>query len=138
MRRLVDESQPTVIKGKVHSDWRDSVGRESNVEQSAVLPLNQLLTAGKTSMDTTSPWRTLFENWPGAIPRTGIAITKFQESVEFVDFLVSGGIVLLERPTPDSSNARKVMLEYEAISAVKITSTVELARFQVMGFQPPM
>lgn len=89
-------------------------------------------------METTSPWRTLFENWPAAIPRTGIAITKFQESVEFIDFLVSGGIVLLERATPDSSNARKVMLEYDAISAVKITTTVELARFQVMGFQPPM
>ena len=82
-------------------------------------------------------WRALFENWPESIPRRGVVITQFQENVAFVGFLVSGGIVLLERDKPDTIGARKVMVAYDAIAAIKITDVIELARFQVMGFQPP-
>lgn len=82
-------------------------------------------------------WKSLFENWPEAIPRQGLLVTSFQEQVPFIDYLVSGGILLLERDKPDSYGARKVMVAYEHISAVKITSPMELARFQVMGFQTP-
>jgi hypothetical protein len=88
-------------------------------------------------METAESWRALFENWPESIPRQGMVITTFQESIPFINYLVSGGILLLERDKPDSLGARKVMLSYEAISAVKITSVIELARFQVMGFQAP-
>lgn len=82
-------------------------------------------------------WRALFENWPEAIPRQGLAVTTFQESIPFTNFMISGGIVLLERDKPDSYGARKVMLAYDSIAAVKITSVIDLARFQVMGFQAP-
>ncbi len=88
-------------------------------------------------METAESWRALFENWPESVPREGLVVTKFQESIPFTDFLISGGILLLERDRPDSAGARKVMLAYDAISAVKITSTMELAQFQVMGFQAP-
>jgi hypothetical protein len=88
-------------------------------------------------MHTAEAWRTLFENWPEAIPRQGILITSFNESIPFRDFLISGSIVLVERETPDSLGARKVMVAYDAISAVKITNPMDLARFQVMGFQAP-
>lgn len=88
-------------------------------------------------MQTAESWRTLFESWPAAIPREGLLVTTFQETIPFVGFLVSGGILLVERDKPDSFGARKVMVAYEAISAVKITSPAELARFQVMGFQAP-
>jgi hypothetical protein len=88
-------------------------------------------------MHTAEAWRTLFENWPEAIPRQGILITSFNESIPFRDFLISGSIVLVERETPDSLGARKVMVAYDGISAVKITSPMDLARFQVMGFQAP-
>ncbi len=82
-------------------------------------------------------WRSLFENWPESIEREGIVVTIHGESIPFVNYLISGGIVLLERDKPDTLGARKVMIVYEAIAAVKITSPMELARFQVMGFQPP-
>lgn len=88
--------------------------------------------------ETIAAWRSLFENWPETIPREGIVVTRFQESIPFVSFLISGSIVLLERDRPDGSGARKVMLAYDSISALKITSPIEMARFQVMGFQPPM
>jgi hypothetical protein len=83
-------------------------------------------------------WRNLFENWPAALPQEGIVVTIFNEQIPFTAFMVSGGILLLERDKPDQFNARKVMVAYSAIAAVKSTSPMELARFQVMGFQPPM
>lgn len=88
-------------------------------------------------MNSGEHWRNLFENWPQSIPRRGLLITTFNEAISFVDFLVSGGIVLLERDRPDSLGARKVFVAYDAISAVKITDVVDLVRFQTMGFQPP-
>ncbi|MDX1966636.1 MAG: hypothetical protein SFV23_05645 [Planctomycetaceae bacterium] len=88
-------------------------------------------------MHAAEAWRTLFENWPESIPRSGLLVTSFCETIQFKDFLISGSILLVERDIPDSQGARKVMVSYDAILAVKITSPLELARFQVMGFQPP-
>lgn len=88
-------------------------------------------------MQSAEAWRSLFENWPDSVPRTGLLVAAFGETIQFRDFLISGSLLLLEREVPDSQGARKVMLGYDAILAVKITSPMELARFQVMGFQPP-
>ena len=88
-------------------------------------------------MQSAESWRSLFENWPESIPREGLLVTNFQETIPFNGFLVSGGILLVARDKPDTFGARKVMVAYEAISAVKITSPAELGRFQVMGFQAP-
>jgi hypothetical protein len=88
-------------------------------------------------MDTSENWRALFENWPESIPREGLLVTTFNEHVPFTGFLISGGVLLVERDKPDSYGTRKVMLTYSAILAVKITSPLEIGRFQVMGFQPP-
>lgn len=88
-------------------------------------------------MHTAEAWRTIFENWPDSIPRSGLLVTAFSETIEFKDFLISGALLFVERNVPDSQGARKVMISYEAIQAVKFTSPMELARFQVMGFQPP-
>jgi hypothetical protein len=88
-------------------------------------------------MDPADAWRMLFENWPESIPRNGLLITTFQEQIPFTNYLVSPGILLLDRDKPDSMGARKVMVSFAAIAAVKITNTLELARFQPMGFQQP-
>ena len=88
-------------------------------------------------MTTGEQWRLLFENWPDSLPRRGLVITTFNESIPFVGYLLSGGILLLDRDKPDTLGARKVMLSYDSISAVKITDVIELVRFQAMGFQPP-
>ena len=89
-------------------------------------------------MNTGEYWRALFENWPSSVPRRGLVITTFNESIAFINYMMSGGILLLERDRPDTVGARKVMIAYDAISAVKITDVVELANFQALGFQPPM
>lgn len=87
---------------------------------------------------TGESWRSLFENWPASVPRRGLLITTFNESIPFVNYMMSGGILLLERDKPDSLGGRKVMISYDAISAVKIIDVIDLARFQVLGFQPPL
>ncbi|MBA4031321.1 MAG: hypothetical protein C0478_10600 [Planctomyces sp.] len=83
-------------------------------------------------------WRNLFENWPETIPRNGILVTTHNDTIPFKAFLISGSILLVERETPDSQGARKIMIAYDCITAVKITSPLDLPRFMVMGFQPPM
>lgn len=88
-------------------------------------------------MQTAEAWRALFENWPESIPRTGLLVSSFGETIQFKDFLISGSILLVEREIPDSLGARKVLIAYDAILAVKIATPMDLARFQVMGFQPP-
>ena len=89
-------------------------------------------------MDSSDSWRSLFENWPENIPKQGMIVTKFQETINFVGFLVSGGILLVERDKPDTYGARKVFVTYDAISALKLGSPEELSHFKVMGFQDPM
>jgi len=86
-------------------------------------------TVGEMRMEATETWRALFENWPESMPREGLLVTNFQEQIPFISFMVSGGIVLVERDTPDSYGARKVMVSYDAISAVKLTKPMEMARF---------
>lgn len=88
-------------------------------------------------MEAAEAWKTLFESWPQTIPKQGILVTTFNETIPFNNFLISGGILLVERDNPDSHGARKVMVAYSAISAVKIASPMELGRFQVLGFQAP-
>ena len=81
-------------------------------------------------------WRTLFENWPGSVPRAGQVIA-FGESIPFKDFLIGEGVLLLDRERPDSSGARKVIVSFDAISGLKTSDTLELSRYQAFGFAPP-
>jgi hypothetical protein len=65
-------------------------------------------------------------------------VTSFGEQVNFVNFLVSGTAVLVERDKPDTVGARKIIVDYGAILALKIVDPSDLARYQVLGFQPPV
>lgn len=86
-------------------------------------------------MDAAKNWQTLFSNWPADMPRQGLVITTFNESIPFVDFLVSEGIVIIQRDKPDSLGARKALIAYSAIAAVKMTDPGELDVYTKMGFQ---
>jgi hypothetical protein len=89
------------------------------------------------AMESAEAWRALFENWPASVPRQGLLVTTFQESIPFVDYLVSESMVMVERDKPDGLGARKVIVAYQAISAVKLSSPAELATFAAMGFRAP-
>lgn len=89
-------------------------------------------------MDTIECWQSLFENWPDVIQRRGAIVTKQGESIPFVNFLVAGGLLLIDRDGPDANGARKIILAYDAISMVKLSTAAELSKFQSMGFQPSL
>lgn len=86
-------------------------------------------------MDASEYWRMLFQSWPESMPRTGLIVTNFDEIIPFINFMISDGILLVERDRPDSSDARKVMISYQAISAVKATNTLDLEKYKALGFE---
>jgi hypothetical protein len=85
-------------------------------------------------METTAAWKAMFESWPDAIERNGMVVTSFGEAIPFQAFMISDGLLLLDRDKPDQFGTRKVILSYDQICAVRLPTTMELARFQVMGF----
>jgi len=89
-------------------------------------------------MEIAETWRSLFENWPQNIDRQEVLVTTVGESIPFTNFLISGGLLLVDRGSPDASGARKVILAYESISAMRLSTAAELSQFQAMGFQPPL
>jgi hypothetical protein len=80
-------------------------------------------------------WQTLFENWPDAIPKNAQLVTRQGETIPFINFVVSGTLLLIERNGPDASGMRKVILDYDSIAMIKLGLTGDLSRFQCMGFQ---
>jgi hypothetical protein len=89
-------------------------------------------------METAISWKSLFENWPDAIPTQGMVVTQSGEGIPFVSFMISGGLLLLERDKPDQYGTRKVILPWTQITAVRLPTTEDMARFQTMGFQRPL
>lgn len=86
-------------------------------------------------MDIASAWQQLFENWPANLPRQGIIVTTFQENIGFVNFRTSMGLLAIERDRPDSIGARKVIISFAAISAVKMTDTADFTEVRHLGFE---
>lgn len=86
-------------------------------------------------MDSAFSWQQLFENWPADFPRVGIVMTNFQESIGFSDFLVTEGLLALERDRPDSIGARKVVLSFSSIQALKMTDTGSIDDLMKLGFR---
>lgn len=87
-------------------------------------------------MNSVQNWQPLFENWPDVIPRRGSIVTKQGESIPFISFLISAGLLLLERDGPDVAGNRKIILSYDSIDVIKLAMSGEMSKFQSMGFQP--
>jgi hypothetical protein len=85
-------------------------------------------------MDSAHYWQNVFLNWPSELPKSGILVTSFQETFGFRDFQVLGGLLFLERDRPDSLGARKVLMSFEGISALKLADVRDLAAYGEMGF----
>lgn len=86
-------------------------------------------------MDAAQSFQKLFETWPAEVPRAGLLVTTFNETIPFVDFLVSEGTLIVQRNQPDSQNARKAIVAYGAISAVKLADPGDLAVYTRFGFR---
>ena len=85
-------------------------------------------------MDTGNIWRSFLAAWPQGATQTGVIVTNTGEQIQFCSFLMSENVVLLERPTPDTVGARKIIIPYSKIEAVKITEPLENDVFVAAGF----
>jgi len=74
---------------------------------------------------TESSWKTLFDQWPEAMPHRGIVITSLNEPIPFNGFMTSEHFVVISRNAPDALGARTVLLPYESLTAVKITDVIK-------------
>lgn len=82
----------------------------------------------------TTSWRHCFQNWPKDVPPKGVVVTTLNEQIPFEGFLFSDALLLLERKTPDTSGARKVILSYESIAAVKLVDVMRSRAWESLGF----
>ena len=85
-------------------------------------------------MDSAESWRHFFKAWPADIPKQGLVVTTFDEIIPFVNFMTSAGVLLVERDRPDANDARKIMISFNAISAVKSRSTMDFDAYKAFGF----
>lgn len=85
-------------------------------------------------MDTAAAWQRLFEQWPEHKTRVGIVVANSQEPISFTDFMVTPGILALERERPDTQGARKVLISFSAITAVKLVDTGSFNELKQLGF----
>ena len=79
-------------------------------------------------------WRKFFANWPAGMNQVGVVVASSKEQVPFVSFLMSEHVIMLERPAPDTVGARKVVMPYNKIDAVKVTEPVGNKVFEEAGF----
>jgi hypothetical protein len=86
-------------------------------------------------MDLAAVWKEYFRNWPADVDRRGILVTNYEEQIPFDGFSTSENMILLERRAPDTVGARKVLLPFQHIVAVKITDVVKSRSFQACGFE---
>jgi len=86
-------------------------------------------------MDASAKWKSFFLHWPPDLPRRGVVVTSYNEQVPFESFLTSESMLLVERRAPDAVGARKVVLLYESVQAVKVVDPVDAAVFNVAGFR---
>ncbi|HEX7450592.1 MAG TPA: hypothetical protein VF306_23730 [Pirellulales bacterium] len=85
-------------------------------------------------MDASAAWRQFFQNWPEGAPTRGVLVTRDGEQLLFDGLMVSDSMLLIERKTPDTTGARKVLLAYEDVAALKFVDVVKAKTFESAGF----
>ena len=86
-------------------------------------------------MEKSKIWNRFFREWPADLPTRGVVATSFDEQIVFVGYLVADDLLLLERQAPDTVGARKVIIPFSLIDAVKIVDPVKGAVFEASGFK---
>ena len=85
-------------------------------------------------MDAGSTWQSFFLKWPAEMPRRGVLVTTFGEQIPFDGFMTTDKLLLIERRTPDTIGARKLLFQYDCIVAIKLTEVVRSKVFAAAGF----
>ncbi|MEX2119269.1 MAG: hypothetical protein WD847_06730 [Pirellulales bacterium] len=84
-------------------------------------------------MDVSASFKHCLQNWPKDLPQRGVVVTSFEEQIPFEGFLTSDSLVLFDRKAPDTTGARKVLLPYQNIAALKLIDVVSAKALAPMG-----
>ncbi len=92
-----------------------------------------------SASSTASPsvWRQFFRDWPEGLPPGGVLVTTYDEQIPFLGYMTGEDMLLLERRNPDTVGARKIVIPYSNIAALKITDVVKQKPFLKAGFEEP-
>jgi hypothetical protein len=82
-------------------------------------------------------WKSFLNDWPGGLQRQGVLITGWDEQVPFSSFLTRQDLVMFERRNPDTNGARRILIGYDEVKAVKIVEVVKDKPFRDAGFRGP-
>ena len=85
-------------------------------------------------MDAATGWRDYFTAWPKDLPRRGVLVVTFGEQIPFDGFLTSDNLLLVERRTPDAIGARKVIVPFGQIQAIKLVDVATVKSLRTAGF----
>lgn len=88
-------------------------------------------------MEIEQSWRDFFRAWPTELDRRGVVVASFGEQIPFDSFMSSDKLLFLDRSVPDTIGARKIVIPYSNISAVKLTEAVKNKLFFPLGFEEP-
>ena len=85
-------------------------------------------------MDAADAWKGFLVAWPADLPRRGVVVTRENDQIIFDGFMTAPDLALFDRKTPDPLGARKVILAYADIAAVKFIDVVKTAQLTPAGF----
>jgi hypothetical protein len=85
-------------------------------------------------MEAATAWRDYFAAWPKDLPRRGVLVVTFGEQIPFEGFLTTDNLLLVERRTPDSIGARKVIVPFGQVQAIKLIDVVTVKALRAAGF----
>jgi hypothetical protein len=103
--------------------------------QAPIPPATRERAKGSPTVELNTIWRELFLKWPADVSKRGIVITSLNDQIPFEGFLVSERLLLLDRKTPDTMGARKVIIPFEQLAGVKLIDVVKGASFKSLEFQ---
>lgn len=86
-------------------------------------------------MSNAADWKSLFTNWPTAIPRRGIVTNSLNEPMPFKGYMIRGDVLLLERTNPDAMGGRFILLSFTSIDSVKLIDPIKEADMAAAGFE---
>lgn len=83
---------------------------------------------------TAQTWLELFTDWPADVPRVGIIVSTLNEQTPFKNFWMRGDLLLLERNVPDANGGRFVLVSFDVINTVKLSSPLNDSTIAKAGF----
>jgi len=79
-------------------------------------------------------WKECFAHWPKDVPHRGILVLSGDDQIPFEGFLTHENMLLVDRKNPDTMGARKVIVPYANIVAVKLVDVLKAKPFVALGF----